>query len=203
MAPETSPHPDDNAELVSGDDAVPSWLRPVLTLLVLAGLAYLAHLTGLVESVDAAWVRETVESAGTWGVLAFTGIFAVGGLLHVPGLVFVAAAALIYGGTLAVGVAFLGALVSATVSFLVVRRLGGQPLDVLEGSWARRFLDNLDDRPILTVALLRLLLWMAPALNYGLALTGVRLRDYVAGSALGLVLPVTVAVFFFEWFLPA
>lgn len=202
MSPEPDQEPPADAPTEDASSA-PGWLRPVLTLGLLAGLAYLAHRTGLVETVDAEWVRKTVESTGAWGVLAFTGIFAVGELMHVPGLVFVAAAALAYGGFLGVGVALLGAIVSVTVSFVVVRRLGGQPLEVLEASWIRRFLDNLDERPIVTVAVLRLLFWMAPVLNYGLAMTGVRLRDYVVGSALGLIPPVTVTVLLFDWFLLA
>ncbi len=199
-----APTQEDPADSPADDGpSAPGWLRPVLTLGLLAGLAYLTHLSGLLETVDAAWVRDTVESAGAWGILAFTGIFTVGELVHVPGLVFVAAAALAYGGFLGVAVALLGAIVSVTVSFVVVRRLGGQPLEVLETSWVRRFLDNLDERPIVTVAVLRLLFWMAPVLNYGLAMTGVRLRDYVVGSALGLIPPVTVSVLLFDWFLLA
>ena len=48
------------------------------------------------------------------------------------------------------------------------------------------------ERPVRSVALLRLVFWMFPPLNYALALSPVGLRDYVVGSALGLVLPLAV-----------
>jgi uncharacterized membrane protein YdjX (TVP38/TMEM64 family) len=47
-----------------------------------------------------------------------------------------------------------------------------------------------------TVFALRLVLGLAPLLNWGLGLTGVRLRHYVAGTALGVVPNITIAVIF-------
>jgi uncharacterized membrane protein YdjX (TVP38/TMEM64 family) len=49
------------------------------------------------------------------------------------------------------------------------------------------------------VAILRLILWMAPPLNYALAMSAVRFRDYVIGSALGLLIPIALASLFFDW----
>jgi uncharacterized membrane protein YdjX (TVP38/TMEM64 family) len=60
-------------------------------------------------------------------------------------------------------------------------------------------LGHLDARPIRTVFALRLVLWLAPALNYALALTRARFRDYAIGSALGLILPVAGAAILFDW----
>ena len=54
-------------------------------------------------------------------------------------------------------------------------------------------------RRIRTVFLLRLFLWLAPALNYALALTHVKYRDYLIGSALGLIVPVAGAALLFDW----
>jgi uncharacterized membrane protein YdjX (TVP38/TMEM64 family) len=53
-----------------------------------------------------------------------------------------------------------------------------------------RLLSRLDERPVLTVVLLRLFLWMAPQLNYALALSNIRFRSYFVGTALGLVAPI-------------
>lgn len=40
---------------------------------------------------------------------------------------------------------------------------------------------------IVTVVVLRLLLFMTPAVNYALALTPLRFRDFLLGSAIGLI----------------
>ena len=60
-------------------------------------------------------------------------------------------------------------------------------------------LARLDERPVTTVIVLRTLLWLAPPLNYALALSSIRFRHYLIGSALGLLLPVAGAALFFDW----
>ncbi|MGZ3441569.1 MAG: VTT domain-containing protein, partial [Polyangia bacterium] len=96
---------------------------------------------------------------------------------------------------------YVAALVSVSLGFAVVRAIGGQPLATIERPRVRALLARLDQRPILTVALLRLFLWVAPALNYALALSSVRYRDYAIGSALGLALPMALAAALFGvWF---
>lgn len=174
------------------------WRIGLLAALFLGSLA-IAKLTGLEEYADVERVRALMDSAGAWGVIAFVASFAVGELLHIPGLVFVGAASIAYGqgyGTLA---AYVGAMASVTLSFLVVRAVGGQPLGDVRRPFMRKMLARLETRPILTVAVLRGVFWMSPALNYGLAMTKVRLREYLIGSALGLAIPIPIFVFFFEW----
>ncbi len=72
-----------------------------------------------------------------------------------------------------------------------VRAAGESPL----AACSRR----LDERPITTVLLLRTVFWLAPPLNYALALSSVRFRHYLIGSAAGLVAPVGGAAVFFDW----
>ena len=76
---------------------------------------------------------------------------------------------------------------------------GGRALSQLERPFLKRILQKLDERPIRAVLVLRMLLWLAPALNYTLAMTDLRFRDYLIGSALGLVIPVAGATLFFDW----
>ena len=88
--------------------------------------------------------------------------FCVGELLHVPGLVFVAAGVLAYGPALGGPLAFLGAVAAVSVSFWIVRAVGGRPLGELRTRWVRRALAQLDARPIATIAILRLVLILWP-----------------------------------------
>ena len=57
---------------------------------------------------------------------------------------------------------------------------------------------KLDEHPVSTVAVLRLCFFLAPAINYMLALSSVSYRDFIAGTIVGLVVPLTVAVFFID-----
>jgi uncharacterized membrane protein YdjX (TVP38/TMEM64 family) len=150
---------------------------------------------------DAEALRKVVLDFGPWGWAVYFVTFAAGEFLHVPGLVFVAAGILVYGKVLGFGVALAGAMVSVTFSFLVVRRIGGTPLADVRYRWLQGMLQRLEQHPIRTVFVLRLALWLAPPLNYALALTPLRFRDYLIGSALGLVLPIAGTAWLIDWIL--
>jgi uncharacterized membrane protein YdjX (TVP38/TMEM64 family) len=47
--------------------------------------------------------------------------------------------------------------------------------------------------------LLRILFQTVPALNYALALSGIRFRQYLTGTLLGLPLPIALYCVFFEY----
>ncbi len=49
--------------------------------------------------------------------------------------------------------------------------------------------------------MLRLVLFLMPAVNYALAMTRVRFRDFFVGSALGLVIPILFIAYAFDWVL--
>jgi uncharacterized membrane protein YdjX (TVP38/TMEM64 family) len=176
-------------------------IRLALLGAIVAALLIVRYTTSFGASLSTARVRELVQQAGVAGVGIFLVAFAVGELLHVPGLVFVGAAVLAWGRAGGGAIAYLGALVSVSVSFAVVRGVGGQPLGELKQAWVKKVLAQLERRPIRTVALLRLVLWMAPAVNYALALSPVRYRDYAIGSAVGLAIPVAAAAAFLHFFL--
>lgn len=195
--PETSePETREPHEVVHSDATdLPKKLSPaarigVLTA-VLGGLAAVGHFTGLTAILTQERVRDFMTELGPIGFVLFCALFAVGELVHVPGFVFVGAAVLAYGAWVGGAAAFVGALASVTLSFFVVRSMGGKALGALKWSFARRMLAHLDERPVRTVVMLRSVLWLAPALNYVLAMSNIRFRDYLIGSALGLALPVT------------
>jgi len=190
-------------ESAAPDDAAagPSRLRLALLAVFLVGLFVLGAATGWTDRFTLEGVRATIADAGPWGFVVFLGAFAIGELLHVPGFLFVAAAVLAYGRLIGGAAAYVGAVVSVVVSFGVVRGVGGRALGGLKNARVRRILDRLEERPVRVVAILRLILWMAPPLNYALALSPVRFRDYLIGSALGLVVPITLASIFLDWFI--
>jgi uncharacterized membrane protein YdjX (TVP38/TMEM64 family) len=181
------------------DPAKKKLLRLAALVTLIVGSIVLAKVTGVSERLTPESIRGFMEGAGVLGFLIFLGVFAVGELVHVPGVFFVAAAILAYGRGFGGVAAYAGAVLSVIVSFLVVRGVGGQMLADVRRPFVRKILDGLDRRPIRVVAILRLILWMAPPLNYALAMSRVRFRDYVIGSALGLLIPIALASVFFDW----
>jgi len=56
---------------------------------------------------------------------------------------------------------------------------------------------RLETRPIRTVALIRVLFFLSPWINYVLGATGLSFRHYFLGSIAGLTLPMLAATVFF------
>ena len=72
------------------------------------------------------------------GFLAFVVIFSLGELVHIPGMVFVGAALLIYGKVMGFAAAFVGAVISVCISFVLVRAVGGKALTAFEKPFIKK-----------------------------------------------------------------
>lgn len=167
-----------------------SWLRLAAVAMVLGTLYGVGQQTGITENLNADWLQTQIQAAGLAGILIYIAVFTLGELLYVPGIVFVGAGVLAYGTVGGFFIALFAALVSVCVSFAVVRGIGGNPSAHLKARWVKRALAQLEHHPIRTIVLLRLFLWVSPPLNYALALSGVRFRDFLIGSSVGLAPPI-------------
>jgi len=158
--------------------------------------------TGVTDELTIESIRTYLLAAGPLAILGYIVAFAVSNLLSVPGVIFISAAILVYGVGLGTVVAIVGALCSVVLNFVVVRKIGGTPLGDLKGAWARRALRYLDDYPIRTIFILRSLMLLNPHLNYTLALSSVKFRDYLIGSALGLIIPIGINALGLDYLFP-
>ena len=149
-----------------------------LVLLLLVGFYALSKYIGLTD-LDIESIRTQVEKAGFWGFILYIAIFAGGEFIHIPGMVFVVAGILAYGKMWGFSLAFIASVFSVCFSFLLVRAIGGTPLNQIERPFIKKILSGLAKHPIRVILVLRLFLWLWPALNYTLALTNVRFRDYL------------------------
>jgi len=167
-------------------------------------LAWLAQASGLRQQIGLQALREGFNQHLGWGVAVFTAMFVLANLLHVPGGFFLAAAVLALGPLRGALTTYVAASVACIVTFVVIRALGADALRELKGRLARRLFNRLDAQPLRSVLLLRLVFHSVPALNYTLALSGVRLRHYVLGTVLGLPLPIAASTLLFDtlagWF---
>ena len=174
-------------------------LRLLAVVLFLVVLAAAFEFSGLAERFDLTFMRETILRHRVGGLVLFVLLFSLGNLVQIPGLVFLAAAVLTLGKLGGGAVTYVAAVVSCIVTFIVVRFLGGDALRQIKNRVAKRILDELDRYPIGSVALLRLLFQTAPAVNYALALSGLRFRNYLLGTLIGLPLPIALYCVFFEF----
>ena len=179
--------------------------RIIAVLLFLGILLAVFQFTGLREHFTLAFVREQFELHPAQGLLLFIALFALGNLIQIPGWIFLAAAVLSLGRMMGGLATYAAASVSCVVTFLVIRFLGGDALRKIDNGTAQKILAQLDAAPVRSVALLRTLFQTMPALNAALALSGVKFRDYLLGTLLGLPLPILLYCVFFDYvakFLP-
>lgn len=168
-------------------------MRLALLALVFVALYVVAQVTGLRDAITQERLQLLVDGAGVFGVVLFIGAFSVGQLAQLPGIVFVLAARAAWGPVMGFAVAYVGALCAVSLSFCAVRAAMGRSDETSRRpAWLDRALDKLATRPQLTVASLRALLALSPPLNVALAMTPLRSRDHLIGSAVGLLLPITL-----------
>lgn len=162
-----------------------AWVRLGLLLLLLTGIVVVGEVRGW---PGAAALRDRVEAAGAAGGLAFVLGYAVLALLPAPKGVLTALGGVLYGVWLGALLAWTGAMLGAAVAFGLGRLLGREAVDrLLRGRLARvdALLSVHGFRAVVAVRLVPVLPFTA--INYAAGLTGVRRRDYLAGSALGMV----------------
>lgn len=119
---------------------------------------------------------------------AFTLLYAVLTVALVPGSVLTLAAGLVFGAGLGTVLTVLGATAGATAAFVVARTVGRGAAERLATGRAGRVDAWLRERGLPAVITLRLVpLVPFSVANYTAGLTGIRLRDFVLGTAVGIV----------------
>jgi len=166
--------------------------------LFLAILFAIFEVSGLRDHLDLAFIRQLILQHRVSGLVLFVLLFSLGNLIQIPGLVFLAAAVItldrFWGGV----VTYVAATGSCALTFITIRTLGGDALRLLHNRIAVRVLRELDAHPIGSVTLLRVLFQTAPALNYALAMSGIKFRNYLIGTLAGLPIPVALYCIFFD-----
>ncbi|MGH8820811.1 MAG: TVP38/TMEM64 family protein [Rhodoferax sp.] len=157
------------------------------------------QLTGLRNNFNLPFLRDTFLAHKLGGVLIFALMFSLGNLIQIPGSVFLAAAVLALGRLWGGVVTYIAAVMSCALTFLIIRVLGGDALLQLKSRWAHKILGHLHARPVASITLLRTVFQTLPALNAALAMSGVKFRQYLAGTLLGLPLPIALYCLFFDY----
>jgi uncharacterized membrane protein YdjX (TVP38/TMEM64 family) len=174
-------------------------VRIALLVVVIVLLGAIAHFTGLAQVVTRDRIEEIATSWGALGLALYVAAFSVGEILQLPGVVFVVAAIAAYGPWLGTAAAYLGMLSASITVFLFGRLVAGRALAEVEHPRVRALMARADRSPIATVAFMRGVLFVLPGIGYACALSSIKLRDYVIGSAIGLVVPSVIAAALGEW----
>jgi len=167
---------------------------PRLRLLLLGALlATGAGLAALAGGPSRSALEDAFVGSGILGAVAFALLYAVLTVALVPGSALTIAAGAIYGPVVGTLVAITGALAGATVAFTLARRSAGASVQQTQGDRAERVQRRLREHGLLAMIALRLIpLVPFNVLNYAAGASAIRARDYVVGTAAGIV-PGTIA----------
>jgi uncharacterized membrane protein YdjX (TVP38/TMEM64 family) len=173
-------------------------LKPTAGLLAAGALIWAAVSLDFSQYIHLDRIRPMVESMGPYGPLVFVGLCIAAVLLHLPEVVLIAIGGVLFGGVKGFVLGWIGSVAGSTCSFLVARYFMRQ---AVQRAFTSRFeriraLDErLERKGFQTVLALRLVLFMAPPLNWAIGVTRVRFRDYLLGSALGVTPCIAVTAY--------
>jgi phospholipase D1/2 len=163
-------------------------LKLVLACLVAGAIAALWF-----SPLRAQMTRENVIGAvahlrGLWyAPLVLILLYAVGCIFAIPASFFILAAGAIWGWKLGGTYAMIGGVLGATLSFLVARFIGEGLLEKF-GSMGQKVKKQVAHAGFKSLLILRLIpVFPFAVLNYGSGVAGVRLRDFVLATTLGLI----------------
>ncbi len=157
-----------------------------LLALLLIGLSATLIVTGGGLSQDR--VEEWVGDPSPASALLYTLLYVALTVLLFPGAVITAAGGALFGTVPGTLLTLVGATAGATASFLIGRRLGRAQVERIAGPRVGAIDAWLERRGLLAVLYVRLVpLFPFNALNYAAGVSALRLRDYVLGTAIGIV----------------
>jgi uncharacterized membrane protein YdjX (TVP38/TMEM64 family) len=88
----------------------------------------------------------------------------------------------------------MASFVAVMVHFFFARFMAGEALAEIKHPFVKKQLAKLETRPITTILILRVIFYVSPPVNYALALSPIRVRDFVVGSLVSL--PASILVYY-------
>jgi uncharacterized membrane protein YdjX (TVP38/TMEM64 family) len=165
------------------------WVAFAILGVVIVGVGLLWKFTPLAELVQPARLASHLDRLGhaPWGPAAMVGLFVIGGFLMMPLLAFILATALVFDPLLAIAITMTGSLLNAAAVYFAGAKILRRQAEASFGEGIARVRSALQSRGIVAIAMLRLLP-IAPfsLVNVAAGSIGVRFRDFLLGTALGL-----------------
>jgi phospholipase D1/2 len=165
-------------------------VRAVLTAAAIVAAVVVVRRLDLWGRVDVESMRALVDAWEPLGPLVFIAVFVAGFFIPGPEIVLVALGGVLFGTTAGFVYSWIASVLGTAATFLLVRYTAQ--------AWVQRAMrdrlprlraldDRLERHGVVTVVVLRLVLFLAPPLNWALGASRVRTADYVVGTALGIV----------------
>jgi uncharacterized membrane protein YdjX (TVP38/TMEM64 family) len=165
------------------------WIAFLILGAAIIGIGLAWKLTPLAEVVQPARLASQLEHLGRapWGPAAMLALYVIGGFVMMPLLALITATALVFDPLWAIAISMTGALLNATAVYFAGAKIFRGKAERSFGAAIGRVRNALQSRGVIAVAMLRMLP-VAPfsLVNVAAGSIGIRFRDYLLGTALGL-----------------
>jgi uncharacterized membrane protein YdjX (TVP38/TMEM64 family) len=137
-----------------------------------------------------------VGATGPWALPVAVAAFAILAFVGVPQFMLIAAAVVAFGPWAGFGYSWIGTMVSAVIGFWLGRAAGARALERFSGEGVRQFMTMIGRNGFLASLIVRLVP-SAPfiVVNMAAGVTPMRVRDFMAGTALGIVPKIALTAF--------
>jgi uncharacterized membrane protein YdjX (TVP38/TMEM64 family) len=140
------------------------------------------------DGVSIAGLRDQVDGLGAAAPAVYIGLYALATTFLIPAAPFTVAAGLLFGPVPGTFIALAGATLGATGAFWLGRLLGRDAARQLGGRQVARIDRFLGERGFVAVLILRLVpLFPYNVINVSAGVTGLRTREYVLATFLGII----------------
>jgi phospholipase D1/2 len=172
--------------------------RALVAVLAIVAIATVIVRSELLTDLSVGAVRARVESYGSLAPVAFMGLLMAGFFVAAPAMMLAGIGGAIFGLVPGFLYCWIAAVVGTALPFALVRKAVGRYVQRADGVRFRR-LRAIDERlaahGFATVLALRVVFCMAPPLNWGLGATRVGWRDYLLGTAIGVMPGIGISVY--------
>jgi uncharacterized membrane protein YdjX (TVP38/TMEM64 family) len=173
-----------------------SIIKLVLLVIFIIGAILLVRFTPIKSYLTPEAMGSFLDRAGFWAPAIFIFIYAAGVCLFVPGTLLTGLGAAIFGPYWGFLWVWIGAMLGAAAAFFIGRTLGRDFAASLIGDKLKKYDDGIERNGFATVLYLRLVYFPFTPMNFGMGLTKVRFRDYIAGTGLGIIVGTFIFTFF-------
>lgn len=179
-----------------GPDKTKTRLKALALVLFIVACVVLLRFTGLRDYLTPQRLEQLIESAGWWAPAAFIFGYAAGVCLFLPGTLLTALGAAIFGPYLGFVYVWIGAMIGASLAFIMGRYLGRDFAASLIGDKLGSYDQAIKRNGFATTLYLRLIYFPFTLMNFGMGLTAVRFWDYFLGTGLGILVGTFIFTFF-------
>ena len=167
----------------------------MVVLAVVAGVIVLVVSGGWSEVTDADRVKRLLTETGALGPAAFLGLFVALHAVGIPIAPLVVAAGAVWPRPGAIAMSWLGSIAAAFTAFGIARVAGRDWVERRLPERFRRYDKRLSERGFVTVLLVRVFLFLPPPLDWLSGVSRIRVREFAAATAIGVLPSVVFLVF--------